>query len=216
MSEFLYQLPPTFLASILLIVTSMLIAGMLVVSFFGSPLGRSKSLAYKAMAILIASWGVLAWKSANHYSAQMSELAYQDGHAQASRQVDGIAEEIEANLRNLRGVPRVLAGEEAVRRQLALFGARDPRMSLSSEERTRRWTEAGNQSGLHAFLGAAASGLGAEVIWVVNAAGDCVAASNAGRKTSFVGGNYAKRDYFEQARRGLHRGRRLGLAPRED
>jgi signal transduction histidine kinase/ActR/RegA family two-component response regulator len=121
----------------------------------------------------------------------------------ASRQVDGIAEEIEANLRNLRGVPRVLAGEEAVRRQLALFGARDPRMSLSSEERTRRWTEAGNQSGLHAFLGAAASGLGAEVIWVVNAAGDCVAASNAGRKTSFVGGNYAKRDYFEQARRGL-------------
>ena len=203
MSEFLYQLPPTFLASILLIVTSMLIAGMLVVSFFGSPLGRSKSLAYKAMAILIASWGVLAWKSANHYSAHMSELAYQDGHAQASRQVDGIAEEIEANLRNLRGVPRVLAGEEAVRRQLALFGARDPRMSLSSEERTRRWTEAGNQSGLHAFLGAAASGLGAEVIWVVNAAGDCVAASNAGRKTSFVGGNYAKRDYFEQARRGL-------------
>jgi len=202
-SEFLYQLPPTFLASILLIVTSMLIAGMLVVSFFGSPLGRSKSLAYKAMAILIASWGVLAWKSANHYSAHMSELAYQDGHAQASRQVDGIAEEIEANLRNLRGVPRVLAGEEAVRRQLALFGARDPRMSLSSEERTRRWTEAGNQSGLHAFLGAAASGLGAEVIWVVNAAGDCVAASNAGRKTSFVGGNYAKRDYFEQARRGL-------------
>ena len=203
MSEFLYQLPPTFLASILLIVTSMLIAGMLVVSFFGSPLGRSKILAYKAMAILIASWGVLAWKSANHYSAHMSELAYQDGHAQASRQVDGIAEEIEANLRNLRGVPRVLAGEEAVRRQLALFGARDPRMSLSSEERTRRWTEAGNQSGLHAFLGAAASGLGAEVIWVVNAAGDCVAASNAGRKTSFVGGNYAKRDYFEQARRGL-------------
>ncbi len=202
MSEFWYQLPPTFLASILLIVTSMLIAGMLVVSFFGSPLGRSKSLAYKAMAILIASWGVLAWKSANHYSTHMSELAYQEGHAQANRQVDGIAEEIEANLRNLRSVPRVLAGEEAVRRQLALFGARDSRLALSHEDRTRRWTEAGNQSGLHAFLGAAASGLGAEVIWVVNAAGDCVAASNAGRKTSFVGANYAKRDYFEQARRG--------------
>ena len=65
MSGFWYQLPSTYLASVLLIITSMLIAGMLVVSFFGSPLGRSKSLAYKAMAILIASWAVLAWKSAN-------------------------------------------------------------------------------------------------------------------------------------------------------
>ncbi|MBI5107875.1 MAG: response regulator [Rhodocyclales bacterium] len=202
MSGFWYQLPPNFLASIMLIVTSMLIAGMLVVSFFGSPLGRSKTLAYKAMAILIASWAVLSWKSANYYSTHMSELAYQEGHAQASRQVDVITDEIESALRNLRNVPRVLAGEEAVRRQLARFDPRDLPASLPYEERKRRWTEAGSQSGLHAFLGAAASGLGAEVIWVVNAAGDCIAASNAGRTTSFVGTNYARREYFQQARRG--------------
>ena len=202
MSAFWYQLPPTFLASILLIATSMLIAGMLVVSFFSSPLGRSKSLAYKAMAILIASWAVLAWKSANYYSTRMSDLAYQEGHAQASRQIDGIADEIENALRGLRNLPRVLASEEAVRRQLAAFGPREQPSPLSYEERKRRWTEAGNQSGLHAFLGAAAAGLGAEAIWVVNAAGDCVAASNAGRKLSFVGTNYARRDYFQQARRG--------------
>ncbi len=202
MSTFWYQLPPNFLASIMLIVTSMLIAGMLVVSFFGSPLGRSKTLAYKAMAILIASWAVLSWKSANYYSTHMSDLAYHEGYSQASRQVDVITDEIESSLRNLRNVPRVLAGEDAVRRQLALFGPGELPASMPYEERKRRWTEAGNQSGLHAFLGAAASGLGAEVIWVVNAAGDCIAASNAGRKTSFVGTNYAKREYFLQARRG--------------
>ena len=202
MSTFWYQLPPNFLASIMLIVISMLIAGMLVVSFFGSPLGRSKTLAYKAMAILIASWAVLSWKSANYYSTHMSDLAYQEGYSQASRQVDVITDEIESALRNLRNVPRVLAGEEAVRRQLAIFSPREMAAAMPYEERKRRWTEAGDQSGLHAFLGAAASGLGAEVIWVVNAAGDCIAASNAGRKTSFVGTNYAKREYFQQARRG--------------
>ncbi len=202
MNTFWYQLPTNFLASIMLIVTSMLIAGMLVVSFFGSPLGRSKNLAYKAMAILIASWAVLSWKSANYYSTHMSDLAYQEGHAQASRQVEVITDEIESALRNLRNVPRVLAGEAPVRRELALFGPRELPATMPYEERKRRWTEAGNQSGLHAFLGAAASGLGAEVIWVVNATGDCIAASNAGRKTSFVGTNYAKREYFQQARRG--------------
>ena len=202
MSGFWYQLPSTYLASVLLIITSMLIAGMLVVSFFGSPLGRSKSLAYKAMAILIASWAVLAWKSANYYSTHMSDLAHQEGYAQASRQIDGIVDEIENALRGLRNLPRVLAGEDAVRRQLAAFGPREQPSSLPYEERKRRWTEAGNQSGLHAFLGAAASGLGAEAIWVLNAAGDCVAASNAGGKLSFVGSNFSRREYFQQARRG--------------
>jgi signal transduction histidine kinase/ActR/RegA family two-component response regulator len=200
--SFWVQLPANFLASLMLIVTSMLIAGMLVVSFFGSPLGRSKSLAYKAMAILIASWAVLAWKSANYYSAYMSDLAYQDGYSQASRQIDGVTDEIENSLRALRNVPRVLSGEDAVRRQLQPFGSSIAASSLPYDERKRRWTEAGNQSGLHAFLGAAAAGLGAEVIWVVNAAGDCIAASNAGRAQSFVGTNYAQREYFREARQG--------------
>jgi C4-dicarboxylate-specific signal transduction histidine kinase len=201
--SFWVQLPANFLASLMLIVTSMLIAGMLVVSFFGSPLGRSKSLAYKAMAILIASWAVLAWKSANYYSAYMSDLAYQDGYSQASRQIDGVTDEIENSLRALRNVPRVLSGEDAVRRQLQPFGSSIAASSLPYDERKRRWTEAGNQSGLHAFLGAAAAGLGAEVIWVVNAAGDCIAASNAGRAQSFVGTNYAQREYFVKRARGL-------------
>jgi signal transduction histidine kinase/ActR/RegA family two-component response regulator len=196
------QLPANFLASILLIATSMLIAGMLVVSFFGSPLGRSKSLAYKAMAILIASWAVLAWKSANYYSAYMSELAYQDGYSQASRQLNGVTDEIENSLRALRNVPRVLSGEEAVKRQLQAHGPRVAASTLPYDERKRRWTEAGLQSGLHAFLGAAAAGLGAEVVWVVNAAGDCIAASNAGRAQSFVGTNYSQREYFLEARQG--------------
>jgi len=211
----LYELPPTFLASILLIATSMLIAGLLVASFFNSPLGRSKGLAYKAMAILIISWGVLAWKTSSYYSGHMAEMAYQDGHAQAERQVDGVAGEIEAALRSLRNVPRVLANEATVKRQLAGFGGQQQPSALPYEERKRLWTASGNASGLHAFLGSAATGLGAEAIWVVNAAGDCIASSNAGQAKSFVGSNFSTRDYFRHAREGRP-GHQYGLGKVSD
>ncbi len=196
------QLPPMFLASIMLIVISMIIAVALVVKFFGSPLGRSSGLVYKAMSILIAAWAVLAWKSSIYYSAHMSDLAYQEGIAQARKQIDGVTQEIDNALGTLRNVPRILASEAAVRSQLGQFGPRAAPSSLPYEERKRLWTEKGQRSGLHAFLAAAAAGLNAEVIWVVNAAGDCIASSNADKPASFVGTNYAEREYFRQARSG--------------
>jgi signal transduction histidine kinase/ActR/RegA family two-component response regulator len=52
------------------------------------------------------------------------------------------------------------------------------------------------------FLDAAAAGLDAEVIWILNAAGDCIASSNAEKPTSFVGTNFSEREYFVQARAG--------------
>jgi len=37
---------------------------------------------------------------------------------------------------------------------------------------------------------------------VINAAGDCIASGNAGTFESFVGVNYADREYFQQAKTG--------------
>ena len=194
-----WSLPPTLLASILLIVTSMLIAGMLVVSFFNSPAGRSKSLAYKAIAILIASWLVLAWKASNHYSAQMSERALHEGQEQANRQVDAIVAEIDNSLRGLREVPRVLAANSVLRRHLQ---APVP-VTGTVEERRRRWLDRAERSGLSGILGSAAAGLDAELVWVVNAAGECIAVGGPGADAVLLGTSHAGREYFIQARRGV-------------
>ena len=196
------QLSPMFLASIMLIGISMIISVVLVVIFFSSPLGRSPSLAYKAVSIFIAAWAVLAWKSSTYYSARMSDLAYEEGVVQARKQIDGVTGEIDNALGTLRNVPRILASEEAVRSQLGQFGPRAAPSSLPYAERKRIWTEKGEDSGLHAFLAAAAAGLNAEVIWIVNAAGDCIASSNADTPASFIGTNYGEREYFRQARNG--------------
>jgi hypothetical protein len=60
----------------------------------------------------------------------MSELAYQDGYSQASRQLDGVTDEIENSLRALRNVPRVLVRRGS--RQAATAGLFGPRVAAST------------------------------------------------------------------------------------
>ena len=196
------DLPATFVASVMLIATSMLIAVILVASFFASPLGRTSNLVYKATGILITAWVVLAWMSSAHYSSKISDLAYQEGGAQARKQLDGITGEIDNALRILSNVPRIVAGDSSVQRQLARFGPQASPSTVSYADRKRIWTDDSQRSGLQAFLLATATGLDADVIWIVNAAGDCIASSNANKSVSFVGTNFSEREYFLQARNG--------------
>ncbi len=157
---------------------------------------------FKATGVFILVWTVLAWIGSSYYSAHMSVTAYQEGVVKAYEQLDGVTDDIDSSLKTLRGVPSVLASEVSVRRQLALFGTRATASKLTYEERKLKWTKNSERSGLRAFLVAVSAGLDADVIWVVNAAGDCIAASNAEKPTSFVGTNYSERGYFKQARNG--------------
>ena len=163
---------------------------------------RSSVWFYKRTGILIVLWTMLAWLGAAYYSSHLSDLAYQDGLAEAHKQIDGVGDNIDSALRILRNVPRILAGEETIRRQLRVLGPEAAISILPYEERKRRWTEESERSGLHAFLNVAAAGLEADVIWVINSAGDCIASSNAAQSASFVGTNYEEREYFRQARYG--------------
>jgi C4-dicarboxylate-specific signal transduction histidine kinase len=133
----------------------------------------------------------------------MSDLAYSEGTSQALKQLDGIAGEIDNALRILRNVPRIIAGEDSVLEHLQLFGPQAQASRIPYEDRKRLWTAQGNHAGLQNFLVAAATGLDAEVIWVLNAAGDCIASSNADKAASFVGTNFGEREYFLQAKSGM-------------
>ena len=163
---------------------------------------RQASLAGRALWLLIPLWVLLAWIGAAQYSSNMTDRAYREGHTQAHRQLERISADIDNALRVLRGVARVLAGELAVQRQLLPLGPKALPSGLSYEQRKLQWSAQAQRSGLHDFLLAAASGLDADVIWIVNAAGDCIASSNADKPASFVGTNFGEREYFQQARGG--------------
>ncbi|NVO06399.1 MAG: hypothetical protein HXX19_10925, partial [Rhodoferax sp.] len=157
---------------------------------------------YLATLLLVAVWEAVSWTFTAAYSDRLAKQAYQSGLAQTQKQLDSVTEDIDSALRILRNVPRILAGEVAVRSALQPYGAQVAASTLPLEERKRLWTERQVRSGMEQFLETAAAGLDAEVIWILNAAGDCIAASNADKPTSFIGFNYSEREYFLQARAG--------------
>ena len=195
-------LAPTFLASIVLIVTSAIIVVTLLAMFLDRPHIRSLSRIYRLASIPVLAWAALAWLSSSYYSAHMAERAYRDGLAQARERADGVAGDINDALATMRGIPKVLAEADVVRQQLERFGPAVRPAAADYESRKRAWSGDAGLARLDRFLAAAASGLNADAIWMTNAAGDCVAASNAGQPASFVGANFSEREYFRQAQAG--------------
>ena len=156
----------------------------------------------RVVLLLIAVWIGLSWFGASVYSAHLADQAYREGHGQTERQLNALTEEIDGALKTLRNVPQVLSSESAVRSQLQKFGISTQASPLPYALRKERWTEASRASGLTDFLQSMAIGMDADVIWLVNAAGDCVASSNASSGNSFIGTNYSEREYFRLAAHG--------------
>lgn len=161
-----------------------------------------RHLVFKLVCVATLGWAVLAWVASSIYSTHKAELLYTEGVVHARLKVDALAGDIDDAVSLLRNIPKVLASEQTVLQLLLGYGPQAGVSGLPYEVRKQQWTDAANHSGMHGFLTTAATGLRADVIWVVNAAGDCVAASNATKPTSFVGTNYAEREYFRQAQKG--------------
>ncbi len=193
---------PLATVAVVVVVTSMLILVTLAATFIASPQNPSLSWGYRAVGVAIPVWLALAWLGSGYYSDKLSEQSYQDALIQTNKQINGITDEINYAVRILRNLPKILAQEEATKRLLERQGPMAKASILPLEERKTMWHDASVKSGYLAFLQSAATGLDADVIWIVNAAGDCIAASNSASPTSFTGTNFAEREYFKQARSG--------------
>jgi C4-dicarboxylate-specific signal transduction histidine kinase len=111
---------------------------------------------------------------------------------------------MDSDIQMLKGISTMVANGEDSRRALRRFGPDAIPSAMAYETRRQRWTAGQDPARLERFPWPSwPSHLGANEIFVLNAAGDCVASSNAGKAASFVGSNYADRDYFRQARAGL-------------
>ena len=191
-----------FLATIVLTVTSAIIAITLVAVFFKTThIGSSWGI-YRLAGISVLAWVALAWLGSSYYTDHMSRLVYRNATSQARQQVNGVADDIKDAITILLGIPQVLATEDAVRKQLERFGPEVKVSLLDYETRKRLWSSDADLGRLNAFLATVAKGFKADIVWIVNAAGDCIATSNADKMTSFVGTNYSEREYFQMAHAG--------------
>jgi diguanylate cyclase (GGDEF)-like protein/PAS domain S-box-containing protein len=196
-------LAPAFLAAIVLAATSLIIVVTIVATYLGNRNLSSLRRSYRLMAGLLAGWGLVAWLSADYYYSHRAQAFYAQQVEVARQHLDQIARSMDRDIQILKGISAMVSNEEGSHHALRRFGPDATPSVLAYEERRRRWTQDPIQRDLSISLGLLASHLGANEIFVLNAAGDCVAASNAGKTGSFVGTNYADRDYFQQARAGL-------------
>ena len=149
--------------------------------------------------LILMGWAILAWLVSGIYGKYKSDIVYAESTQQAHAKLNSLAAEINEAISNLRNIPLALSNEEAVRKRLVEFGPLVKRSDKPYAERRQLWGDETEQSGLRRFLSGVATGFGVDVIYLINAAGDCVAASNGNKTTSFVGTNYLDRDYFRQA-----------------
>jgi len=162
---------------------------------------------FAAIAVLwtiVASWGI-DWLIRERTTALLEQEA-----AHARRDVHRISENLERVLNRLQGLPTVLAAGPDFAQALGSFGPGVAPSALPLPARRAAWTERRDLLALSERFVSVAEEMDIDVIWLMNAAGDCVAASNFGDATSFVGTNYADRSYFRSTRDGK-RGRQYAM-----
>ncbi|MEN6587127.1 MAG: EAL domain-containing protein [Sulfuricella sp.] len=193
---------PTFLAAVVLALTCVIIVVTIAATYVGRPNLLTFGRSYKLIGLLILGWSAIAWMSADYYYNRLTSNLYQQELQLAGQQAENVANNIDESLQLLKGVPLVFSRDEDARMVLRRFGADATASTLAYEERKQRWTNDDALHELNRSLDIAASNLKSDVLWVLNAAGDCISSSNAGKPESFVGTNYADREYFRKARAG--------------
>ena len=169
---------------------------------------RRRSLAlFGAIAVL---WSVLSWFVVNWLVQERIAALVARETSQVRQGVSSISENFERVLNRLQGLPAVLAAGSDVSSALASFPPGVSQSPLPRAARIAAWTERPDLAALNKQLLTVIGEMDADIIWVMNASGDCVAASNFGESTSFIGTNYADRSYFRSAEVG-QRGRQYAM-----
>ena len=151
---------------------------------------------------LLLAWWPACWLATNVYFDGEAQEAYRTERARAEHFVVNAVVGYNRILRTHSGVPRVLARDPDIRRTLARFGPEPPPPPTNEEERRRRWSADPDLAQASNFLQISARELGFDALVLLDANGDCVAASNAGSARGIVGASYGNRDDFQSARAG--------------
>ncbi len=150
-----------------------------------------------ALAIALALT-LAAWFGSVAYTEHVLLVAYDQQYKLGQQKLDSLGASIEDVLDAVAGIPVVLTLDEHIQKALAGFGQKPRRSAFPREFNKATWESNPSLNRLSQRLQVAAENLRADVVWVLNAAGDCVAASNIGTPISFIGGNYADRQYFRE------------------
>ena len=154
----------------------------------------------KAGAMLLL-WTLLSWFVADATQKSHTRQLIQNETVALDTLAGNTAQAIDLGLDYLHGITALVARGELIPAAMSRFGSATPSL-IPFEKRKAIWSNNSSLKRVDSYLNQVSSSLGADVVWVTNAAGDCIAASNADKPASFVGTNYADREYFRIAQNG--------------
>jgi C4-dicarboxylate-specific signal transduction histidine kinase len=156
---------------------------------------KSAVLLWGLCGVALIFWLAGSWVAANSVQTSRSNALIREQTDTINQQVENIKTNISRNLGSLHGIPSVVAKDGEVIRVLS----RTYPATLTAGERKSLWSTNSQFKNISNYLNSVNRSLGADVIYIMNTAGDCIASSNADMPDSFVGANYAARDYFKAA-----------------
>lgn len=147
-----------------------------------------------SLALLL--WLLLSWLIAHQVLLSRTEKRVRHESIEVEHLAQKLHESIQKVVKQQHGFPQLVALNPDVIHALM----QPVPESTSLTERRQRWTEI--FASTNHYLSIAAHSLGPQVVYVLNAAGDCIAASNAQQTDSFIGTRFSERSYFKSAMAG--------------
>lgn len=151
---------------------------------------------FAAIAGIFLAWWSTCWLFTGVYFDRETATALANETAQAENFVTNVAQGFERIIKIRMGTPNLLARDPFYLATLQKIGPVTDGAALPYAERQRLWTD-------HAVLASASQQLKIvsdeihlSAIALLDAAGNCIAVSNAGTSRSWVGVNYGDREYF--------------------
>jgi len=193
---------PNFLAVIVLTVSALIILATIVATYLELATLISLKRSYKMVATLILGWISVAWLGADHYYQRLATDYYKQEISLARQEIEHVTHDLQQGLHVVQGIGAVVARDPAMQRSLARFGQDATPSGHTVAQRKASWTNDSRLAQTNRALATFAHDLNADAIWLMTTSGDCVAASNSEQHDSFIGANFAMRDYFRLARTG--------------
>ncbi len=154
------------------------------------------------LALMLILWAMLAWYIAQSSFTREYQTLIEKEQIQAKNLSLDIADSVRRNLHFVAGVSGTFKKGLRILNGVWKFGPNARPSQLSREILIKRWTNDETLKDLNNQLKLVQDSLGIDLIYVVNAAGDCIAASNWEGAASPIGVNYADRQWFANARSG--------------
>ncbi|BAE52367.1 sensor domain-containing diguanylate cyclase [Paramagnetospirillum magneticum] len=151
----------------------------------------------------VALWLVACWLVSGEYVVWRARESLAQVDHDVHLSIDDMTQGLQRTLAVFHGIPSALGRDREVVDALRRYGDPLEPRPLSQDRRRSGLSSDPQLDRLNRSLAASVGDIaGISVIWLINPAGDAVAASNHDRPESFVGTNYRDRTYFSEAMAG--------------